>query len=230
MLAVDVKQLFSDLIVDHWIKILVGAAVFFAGRYWGRLRASRRWKRREFFHHLTVSLNTIYERNGRPTLGIRTILEKGTQEIFLNPIAAEQFERYAMQTDEQTSIVKIPEKDRWHLLNAVLNEVAEKFAAGMVDRDMGIHVQTRMYLLFLTREVDGDVRTHKPRAMLARRDQLLEGWFDSDDAPLALESPHHRKRIKTLREARILYEQDPDHFLALEIARPAPVEAAALVG
>ena len=191
-----------------------------AGRYWGRWRAARRWQRREFFHHLTVSLNTIYERDGTETLGIRTILEKATKDVFLNPIAAEQFERYAQQTTDQMSIVRIPEVDRWHLLNAVLNEVAEKFAQGMVDRDMGLPVQTTRYVLFLTREVDGDVRTHKPRAMLARKDHLLAGRYDSDDAPLALESPHHQKRVRTLREARVLLEAEPDHFMELEIARP----------
>lgn len=218
----DFKELFSELIVDHWVKILAGVGIFLAGRFWGRWKARKSWDRKEFFNYMCVSLNTIYEHDvtGKETLGIRTILEKPLREVFLNPVAADRFLKHAMSTDEENSIPRIPEQDRWHYLNAVLNEVAEKFATGTIDRDLGLPTASSHYLLFLTREVDGDVRTHKPRAMLVRKDHLLAGRFHDAEDPLALERPHHAKRVRTLEEARHLYAEDPSHFLEIEILRP----------
>jgi len=212
----NLPELISELVTDHWAKIVAGVLIFVAGRWWGRFLARRRFRRREFLDYLNVSLNTIYLDGDRPTLGIRTLLEKPAKEVFLNPIAAEQFGQYARQTDETHSLVKIPKEHRWHFLNAVLNEVAEKFAAGAVAKDLGQPVTEQTYLLFLTREVDGDVRTHKPRAMLARKDHLVGRRYEE----LALERPHHRKRLATLKEALDLYLKDPGHFIEMKIAMP----------
>jgi hypothetical protein len=52
-------------------------------------------------------------------------------------------------------------------------------------------------LLFLIREVDGGVRTHKRRAMPVRKDRLLDQAFEG----LQPERPRHADRLATLAGA-----------------------------
>ncbi len=223
-LGISFRDLIHELIVDHWAKMLVAVLLVILGRWWGWWRAHASWQKKEFRNHLTVSLNTIYENPaGHPTLGIRTLLEKSLDEVFLNRVAVDRFLECADQTTPERSLISIPVEDRWHLLNSVLNEVAEKFAAGMIDRDLEIPVRVERYLVFLTREIDGDVRIHKPRAMVVRKDRLLAGDF-AVESGLKLESPHHRKRLATLAEAREMLQNDPTWFVELEIARPNSVQ------
>ena len=65
------------------------------------------------------------------------------------------------------------------------------------------------------------MRTHKPRAMLVRKDQLRDHAFEG----LRPGRSHHAKRLATHAEALDPYLRDPDHFIETQIASPlgAPV-------
>ena len=187
-----------------WIVIAAGAASWLAGR-----KARIRWRDRDFLDRLNVSLTTV--RDG--VLRIRTLIEAPCEDIFLNPAAAKAVVDFAKQTTAADPLLPIPEDDCWFYLNAVLNEVSERFAAGQLARDMGLPVETETYLLCLTCERAGAVRTQKVRCMVVRKSLLTDL---PEEAP-RFESPNHQTRWDTLRQLAGVHAASPGRFLEMEI-------------
>lgn len=205
----------GDVVKRTIITVLVAAitstATFFAGRWWGRYKASRQWHAKEFLDRVIVSLNIFAD----GYLKIRTVLERSVEEVFLNRLAIDKVEAACRKTTLENPIMPIEQKDRWFLLNFVLNAVAEHFVSGNIRQDAGQPVNVVKYALFLTCELVGEERIRKIRAMLVRVD-VLENFPYEDSMP-KLENPWHADRIKTLRVAAALYKKEPDHFLTLEV-------------
>lgn len=194
---------------DNWPEILwIGAAASLASYFAGR-RARARWQKRDFLDRLNVSLNSIED----GTLRIRTVLEMDCIDIFLNATAAKEIVKLAKQTTPTDSLIPIPKADCWQYLNAVLNEISERFSAGQIKRDLGIPVQRGDYLLCLTCERAGEIRTQKIRAMLVRKSLLVD--LPADEP--AYESPNHVTRWNTLKELAYQYELCPHRFMDMEI-------------
>lgn len=214
-LEVNSQQITDDYTRRVIVTILVAAttstATFFAGRWWGRYKASRQWHKKEFLDRVIVSLNIFAD----GFLKIRTVMERSLDEVFLNRLAIDKVAAAAKQTTADSPIMPIAPQDRWYLLNFVLNAVAEHFVAGNIRQDAGQPVTVVKYALFLTSELVGDERIRKVRAMLIRR-ELLENFPYADTLP-QLENPWHADRIKTLRAAAALFKKEPDNFLTLEV-------------
>lgn len=198
-----------DLAAQHGIKLVIAAAFTGAGWLTGRWRASQSWKKREFFNRLNISLNSI--RDGK--LLIRTVLEKTCEEILLNKVAVEQLLKSAQHTTKDNPLIPVPGEDRWFYLNAVLNELSETFAEGLFRREAGKPHDAVRYLICLTNECDGDVRTRKVRAMVIRKELLLNL---PEEQPV-FESPTHAIRWKTLQQIRKAYASDTTNFIEAEI-------------
>ncbi len=198
-----------QIVTEHGVKVLTAAAFTAAGLLIGRWRAAQSWRKREFFDRLNVSLNSLH--GGK--LLIRTVLEKTCEEILLNKVAVERLIKLAQQTTKDNPIIPIPKEDRWFYLNAVLNELSETFAVGLFKREAGKPHDAVRYLICLTNECDGEVRTRKVRAMVMRKDTLLNLPSDS---PI-LESPNHTIRWKTLQQMQKAYTVDSTNFIEAEI-------------
>lgn len=206
------QQLFESIlnqIRDHGIKFLSAAAFTVVGWLIGRWRAAQSWKKREFFNRLNISLNSI--RDGR--LLIRTVLEKTCEDVFLNKVAVERLLKAALLTTTENPFIPVAKDDRWFYLNAVLNELSETFAEGLFRREAGKPHDCLRYLICLTNECDGDVKTRKIRAMVIRKDNLLNLPKEQP----ALESPSHSIRWKTLQQMQKAYAADPTNFIEAEI-------------
>ncbi len=186
-------------------------ASFVVGRWWGRYQAKRQWQRKEFLGRITVSLNTLAD----GWLKIRTIFERSLEEVFLNRVAVEKVHAASLRATVDNPLLPIEPKDRWFLLNFVLNAVAERFSGGLMRYDAGQPMKSVTYLLFLTCEVVGEDRIRKVRAMLLRK-ELLEQFPYTETMP-QLEQEWHKDRILTLRRAADLYRKEPDNFLPLEV-------------
>ncbi len=206
-----VDDVFKRTIITVLVAAITSTATFFAGRWWGRYKASRQWHAKEFLDRVIVSLNIFAD----GYLKIRTVLERSVEEVFLNRLAIDKVEAACRKTTLENPIMPIEQKDRWFLLNFVLNAVAEHFVSGNIRQDAGQPVNVVKYALFLTCELVGEERIRKIRAMLVRVD-VLEN-FPYEDAMPKLENPWHADRIKTLRVAAALYKKEPDHFLTLEV-------------
>lgn len=202
-------QTVRNIATDHGIKILTAAAFTLAGWLFGRWRAARNWRKREFYNRLNISLNSFVD--GK--LLIRTILEKTCEEVFLNSHAVERLLHAAQKTTKENPFIPLEKEDRWFYLNAVLNELSETFATGLFRREAGQPCQALRYLICLTNECDGDVRTRKVRAMVIRKDMLL----NLPETQPELESASHQIRWKTLQQMQKAWTTDPAGFIEAEI-------------
>lgn len=200
---------FLNYFQENWPELLWLAAVSGIGTYWAARRARARWRKRDFLHRLNVSLTRI--ENGR--LQIRTILEKDCEEIFLNDAATKNVVDAAAKTTTDNPLLPFPDKDYWLYLNAVLNEVSERFSAGYLRRDQGLEVNVGTYLLCLTCERAGPVRTQKIRGLLVKKNFLTDLPVD----PPEYEAREHSTRWDTLHQLAGLYEKKPDRFIEMEI-------------
>jgi hypothetical protein len=208
----NLRQIFdvvSDTLHDHWIKFATAALIAAVSWLLGRRRARAEWSRREFFDRLNISLNAI--RDG--TLTIRTIAEESCLEVFLNSVAVSALVDAARHTTPENPLLELREHDYWYYLNAVLNKVAEKFGDGQIRRDMGLPVTTARYVVCLTSESAGEVRTRKIRAMLIQKSLLL----NLPNEEPKYESPTHATRWKTLKYLAAQFQHTPYKFREVEI-------------
>jgi hypothetical protein len=198
-----------DTLHDHWTKFATAALIAAISWFLGRRRARAEWGRREFFDRLNISLNAMRE----GTLTIRTIAEESCLEVFLNPVAVSALINAARHTTPEDPLLELREHDYWYYLNAVLNKVAEKFGEGQIRRDMGLPVTTARYVMCLTSESAGEVRTRKIRAMLIQKSLFLN--LPAEEPKY--ESPTHATRWKTLKYLAVQFQRTPYKFREVEI-------------
>lgn len=194
---------------DHGSKLLAAAVFTVIG--WGvaRWRSKRSWARRDFLNRLNFSLNVLQD--GK--LLIRTLMEKKSEDVFLNQSAVERVLASAKLTTAKNPFLPLPQADYWYFLNQVLNELAEKFATSSLKRDLNLSVTSARYLICLTSESAGEIRTRKVRAMIIRKDQLLTL---PTEKPI-FESEHHITRWETLHLMKEAYQKQPHLFLEMEL-------------
>jgi len=199
----------NDLITDHWVKFASAAGFTAIGWMFARWRNANEWKQREFFHRINFSLNSIHEE----TLRIRTLCEKSCSDVFLNDTAVRQLTAASQKTTPGNPLIPLPKEEHWYFLNAVLNELSEQFASGLLVREAGKPVTSIQYLICLTNECDGDTRTRKIRALVTRRDLLTKL---PEEVP-QFESPHHHIRWETMLHLAEMYKKEPWQFLEVEL-------------
>lgn len=195
---------------DHWVQWIASFVLVTLGAWWGKRRARGEWSRKRFLDRINFSLNMIVD--GK--LVIRTLLERDSREVFLNEVAVDRAEAAAHQTTAENPILPLHPDERWYYLNAVLNKLSEEFAAGFLKRDMGLQVNSAAYLICLTYENAGELRTRKIRAMVIRKSLLL----NLPAQPPVLEKAHHSTRYDTLKRLAVEYGKEPSNFLEMEIA------------
>lgn len=202
-------QAIWNAIVEHWLEASVGFVFMAIGLWWGRRRAQKAFRKRQFFERLNISLNSIVD----DTLQIRTLSEKTSSEVFLNTVAVEKLLKAAAKTTVEDPLIPFDSDDHWFYLNSVLNEVSEQFADGFLQREAGQPTETVSFVICLTNECDGNLRTRKIRAMVVRRD-LLENL--PEKCP-QLEQDHHDTRWKTLTIMARRWKENPIQFKELEL-------------
>ena len=215
-----------DAVREHWAKGLLPLLGLLVGWWWGRRRARREWSKKQFVRRLNVSLNLFEsDRHGRETLRIRTLLEKDAKDVFLNDVAVDRLVAAAGKTTKNNPLLPLGD-DAWFLLNAVLNEVSERFAEGFLKTDLGLPTHKATYVIALTYEKDGAMKTQKIRAMVIQKESLralLPRRDDETGQPVPptepqYESPNHATRWRTLQQLANAWLEEPSRFLEMEIA------------
>ena len=212
----ELLETIIEELTEHWVKFLTAAGIALLGWFFGSFQARRRWAKRDFLDRLNVSLTRIDPLKDDPKgkLTIRTLLEMDCLEILLNREACKRLQSYATQTVPGKPVIPIPLKDRWFYLNSVLNELSERFAEGQIALSMGLKVVEDEFLICLTREAEGDVRTQKIRAMVVLK-SLLENL--PAECP-NLDHPKHATRWSTMNAMAQLYKTEPDNFICVKLA------------
>ena len=96
----------------------------------------------------------------------------------------------------------------------MLNDLSEQFAAGFLKQDMTGQVCTATYLIALTCESEGEMKTRKIRAMVIQK-KLLQNL--PEEMP-KLESPRHITRWQTLQFLALEYQRNPGRFKEVQLA------------
>jgi hypothetical protein len=205
----DLFEIAWTFVREHWSKIvsILFSALF--GWWFGKRRARKRWREREFLDRINFSLTTV--RDGK--LLIRTLLEKRCEDVFLNAVAAETVVAKAQETTASQSLLPLPQDDYWFYLNAALNELSEQFAAGSLRRDLGQPVTCGRYLICLTSEAAGTSRTRKIRCLVMQKSLLT----NLPPTIPVLEAASHNTRWATLQQLATAYGESPQRFLELEL-------------
>lgn len=191
----------NDLITNHWVKFVVAAGFTVVGWVIGWQRTRRAWQKREFFHRINFSLNSIID----GTLCIRTLAEKTCNDVFLNETAVKEITAAAAQeTRLGLPLIPMAKDDCWFYLNAVLNEVSEQFAVGLIARESGKNMTATQYVICLTNVADGEVKTRKIRTQVIRENLLTSL---PKETPI-FESPQHRIRWETLMHLSQAYKKN----------------------
>ena len=205
----DLIEFFFEKLEENWVKIVSAMILTALGWAFGYWRARRNWTRREFLDRLNFSLNSL----DGGMLKIRTLAEVDADAVFLNSEAARRVVAAAGRTTAADPILPLPKDDYWYYLNAVLNEVSERFAVGLLRRDLGGNVLAVTYLVCLTCEAAGKARTRKVRAMLMRKDHLLNLPTEQPTYEAAI----HATRWETLNLLAAEYRKNPWRFLEVEL-------------
>lgn len=225
---VDWNALWSQLLAllkQYWVELLLPLLGIAFGWWWGRRRARREWRKKQFVRRLNVSLNMFDPGDtGRPTLRIRTLLEKDAKDVFLNDVAVDHLVSAAARTKKDDALLPLGD-ETWYMLNAVLNEVSEQFSDGFLRKDLGLPTTTGHYVIALTYEREGAMKTQKLRAMVIQK-EALRACLPSRDAATGetiapaepnYEHPNHETRWRTLRQLALAWEAEPEKFLEMQI-------------
>lgn len=196
---------------------VVGIAVL--GWLWGRWQTSRAWAKKEFRTVLLVSYNDIEKleaKEGEPAvaLRLRTVFEQDFGSIFPHQAMRDNVLKAIEKTVEGDALLRFPKEDAWHLLNPILNRIAEMFAVEMMKASMDRGRKRRRFLFCLTYEKDPRMHQMKPRALLFDKDAFLQF---PDQGEIRLESPFHTVRVEVIRKLKKDYQATPYLFLEIEL-------------
>jgi hypothetical protein len=205
----DILQQVLGLLREHVVKVVTGAVLMAVGWYIGKRRAQAHWKKQEFLDRLNISLNILES----GTLKIRTLSEKRCEEVFLNSVAADTVQQLARKTTAKDPMLPIAEDDTWYYLNAILNDLSEQFAVGTMRHDMGGQTVSATYLIALTCENAGDMRTRKIRAMVTKKSLLTN--LPTEEPKY--ERSSHTTRWQTMQFLAAEYARHPKRFLEVEL-------------
>ncbi len=203
-----------DFAKAYWEFLTAGITLLIAlAAIWQSRRA---WNRREFLTRVNFGVNYVEN----DTLKIRTFREADIREILLNnPHGKRLVMRAARQTTLERPFIEMPVQDAWLVLNAVLNEISEQFAAGLLAASMGAPVRSAWYVFGLTCEKDPNVRINKIRVMIVE-EELLErvGCL----AKLQFERPRHDVRLETLKTMLAIRQDEHrrHNLMRVELALP----------
>lgn len=163
------------------------------GLVWWRRRSN--WLRKEFLTQVTFSLNYVV--NG--CLIMRTLLETGTDKIFLNEWGIKKLAGAAARTTENDPFIRLADPaDRDFINRAVINVLSERFADTFVAAALGVPVRSGRFCFAVTFERYKDIRTRKIRVLLIEESTLKRFAPDGDGESLRLADPKFSDRIKSL--------------------------------
>ena len=213
-----------DLITDHWelaLLLITWSAIGVVS-----IKRQYDWRNRRFTQQVNFSLSMPVERDGSQTLLLRTLLEDGAANVWLNDFGVSRVLKAARLTTQEMPFLRIARlRDRDLVMNAVLNVLSERFSDAFVARAVGISIKTDVFLFGLTWERYGEMKTQKLRVILIRRKDL-QSLFDERSGKREIEviEESHRPRIETLRRMYELWtssnQEDRDMIREVELGIP----------
>jgi hypothetical protein len=122
-----------DLLLANWELALLLVTWSAIGTV--SIRRQYDWRHRRFTQQVNFSLTTPVERDGSQTLLLRTLLEEGAANVWLNEYGVSRVLKAARLTTREMPFLRITQgHDRDLVMNAVLNVLSERFSDAFVAR------------------------------------------------------------------------------------------------
>ena len=187
--------------------------------YW---RKKRQWETRSFLQQVNFSLNLVRE----DTLCLRTLAEHTALDVWLSEVAVQEVLAAARRTTLEQPFLSLPnDDDMGYVKRGILNVLSQQFASAFVAEAVGGETERGEFVLGITCEKYGSVRTQKLRVMVIER-SVLESRFVEGGHPteVGLEVPQHSDRLTTLRIMAKLWcserEEDRRRLVRMELGLP----------
>jgi len=184
---------------------------------WYKMREA--WRRRQFHKRILVSVNSV----DHGTLKFRSLFEKNLEDVLLNNGTAMSIVRQSQKlTPIDEPFLQFAHRgDCWHILNSLLNTIAEINAQALIAKDLGVPVKSDWYWFGITFEKWPDIKLQKLRVMLVKQELLVA--LPSMPTP-RFEISHHKERWKTLQRMAQIYndqKQGTDwRLMRIELCAP----------
>ncbi len=205
------------MIAEFLPEIFVAVTMLSVGWLSGYLRASKEWKNKIFLDKVTLTLNHIsFDKKGKVSLRVRTLFEKKLADLYVNRAMLDVVIKAIRKTDSSNPLLLFSEEEAWHILNPILNKIAELYSLQTMRMDAGMEVEKRTYLFCLTFENEADVRSRKPRIFITEKDKFLE-FPDEGEVDVISASHHMKGRVQTLRLLKQKYKETPYLFKAIDV-------------
>ena len=221
-----------DILLDQWelALLIISWGVFGAISFRKRID----WRQKRFSQQVNFSLNIIEEHEGGKILAIRTLLEDGALNVWLNEHGVAVVRNAATQTTTEMPFVQISDQEeRDAIMIGLLNVLSERYSDVFVAKSLGVPVLTDTFLFGLTWERYGEMKTEKLRAIVIRKTELE--FLIAHKTPISTYHESHQPRLETLRVMGALWtsinpaERDAIREVELGVHLPSAKSRAAEV-
>jgi len=187
------------------------------------MQRRKQWLQRKFNTTLNISINTLTKtRPGHYELRFRTLAEVQLSDVIPNPEGRRQMELASEKTTMDDVILPLPTPHHWICYNQVLNHIASMSRDGFLMRDISgpDSVDSDWYVIGLTCE---PVTIQKKiRALVIKKEDLLEMAEKSVDEYDLVEIVYHRDRIHALKQLALRYKKQLEENVPTESGKPRP--------
>ncbi|MCB9882338.1 MAG: hypothetical protein H6834_11155 [Planctomycetes bacterium] len=175
---------------------LIGIAVSWLVALFLYWRSRVLWQSKSFANHLNFSLNDVVD----DTLHLRTLQEPRLEDVFLSRAAVADVRAACQRTTEGRPFVTLEDDaDMGFVLRACLNVLSSLCPETFLADALRQPVAKDTFVMGLSYEVYGSMRTRKPRVVLIR-ESLLKRFVDAQGAPpITVRNTAHEGRLTTLQ-------------------------------
>ncbi len=213
-IVITLAQFISEhrqAIIDSVLRSVLPVLLLILGVLWGR----HMWSSGNFLTWVSVSLHSYGHLHGSSTktLWIRTLMEVSVREVMNRNVYGEKILVNAAKRANDT-FLPISEPDEWIVKNKIRSMLSAMSVTGFIAHDLGLPVVKNDYVAALVCEKRG-YGLKRITVVVVKKDLLVNEVFSGDD--WAIDNPHHRERLKTLKLFQERYQQNPDRFVELEL-------------
>lgn len=156
------------------------------------------YRKKRFLDHITYSLNYFEEgTKGKKKLILRTLQVLPKEDLLpSNFLFKLKMFKAIRNCSEEDPFIKMDQKAMNILMPAIINGISSLFGADILQNQKG-HPQ-KQFLLAVTCEKYGDIKSQKIRVMIIDPKELDGMSFKDTLRDYTFEDPSHKDRIRTL--------------------------------
>lgn len=157
------------------------------------------YRKRQFLDHITYSCNTLLCEDDTYTLQIRTPEVLPVSDLLpVNTVFSLKLLLAIRRCTSDNPFIIMSDRDMDVLQPCIINGLSRIFAEGIMANAQGRVVEKTIFLIAITFEKYGAIRSRKIRVMIATANQLQQISKQEFRGAVRFEEEHHSDRMRTL--------------------------------